>query len=61
MNVTISLNITNDDGTAFCKNDLVYENMTKAGVVMVERQMVGLMDNLVKVGEADVAATAQAV
>lgn len=57
MIVTITLNVTNDDGTGFFKNASVYENMDKAGVVMIERQMVGLMDNLVKVGEAEVAST----
>ncbi|MGI4847364.1 MAG: hypothetical protein ACRYGK_04400 [Janthinobacterium lividum] len=52
MKVQILTKITNDDGTDFCSNDLNYSGMGMVDVLLIERETVAMMGNLVKAGQA---------
>lgn len=51
MQVTLNLNIVDDDGSSFYKSDNAWTGVDRAGVLMMEKMLVKFMDDLTKVGE----------
>lgn len=56
--VKISLDIQTEDGTPFFTSTVDYASLPYDGVVMIERKMVNMLDDLVAVGEQKIAAVA---
>jgi hypothetical protein len=54
--VSITVHVENEDGTPYFANTTEYASMPYAGVVVIERELVTVLSNLVAMGEQDVQA-----